>query len=123
MSNYTPAKKLKIFVSNTDKFRKEPLYEVLIYAAKRYGLSGATALKGYMGFGASSAVTNLRFWEVSEKIPVVVEIIDSPEKIDGFIEKILPYFDKIRYGCLITTETVEIVLQKTGTRKKSIFGI
>jgi len=122
MSEYKPAKKINFFVSNTDKFKNEPLYEVIIYAAKRYGISGATATKGFMGFGASSNITNMRFWEVTEKIPIVVEIIDEPEKINLFIQKILPYFEKIRNGCLITTENVEIVLKKAGTKKKTWFN-
>ena len=50
-------------------YKNEPLYEVIIYAAKRYGLSGATAFKGHVGFGSSSGkITNLRFWEITEKI-------------------------------------------------------
>jgi hypothetical protein len=91
---------------------------VIIYAAKKFGLSGATAIKGTMGFGGSSEVTNLRFWEVTDKIPVVVQIIDNEEKIELFIEKIMPYFDKIDKGCMITIENIEIVLNKTGRKKK-----
>jgi len=61
----------------------------------------------------------LRFWEITEKIPVIVQIIDETEKIERFIDTILPFFDKIDKGCLITLENVEIVLNKSGSIKKS----
>lgn len=121
MNNFTKAKRLKLYMSNTDKFKHEPLYEVIIYAAKRYGLEGATATIGVMGFGSSSQVSRIRLWEISEKIPVVVEIIDVPDKIELFMQRINPYFDKIQSGCLITSEEVEIVLQKIGTKRKNWF--
>lgn len=116
MDSQTPAKILRIFISNTDKFKNEPLYEVIIYAAKRNGLAGATALRGQMGYGASSHVSNLRFWEVTEKIPIVIEIVDESSKIDNFIEIIKPFFDKVQNGCLITVEDIHIVLSKPGTK-------
>ena len=55
------ARVLRIFISNTDKFKHTPLYEMVVFAAKRYGLAGATVLKGIMGFGSSSAVRSLKF--------------------------------------------------------------
>jgi PII-like signaling protein len=79
---------------------------VIIYAAKRYGLAGATVLKGVMGFGSSSIVHSSKFWEVSEKLPMVVEIVDESQKIDEFTETLLPYFEKIRTGALVITLTV-----------------
>ncbi|OGH91283.1 MAG: hypothetical protein A2534_00005 [Candidatus Magasanikbacteria bacterium RIFOXYD2_FULL_39_9] len=93
------AKILRIFISNTDKFKHVPLYEMVVLAAKRYQLAGATVLKGVMGFGSSSVVRSVKFWEITEKLPVVIEIVDDSEKIDQFIEKILPWFEKLRYGC------------------------
>jgi PII-like signaling protein len=110
-------KLLRIFMSNTDKFKHEPLYEVIVYDAKRYGIAGASVLKGVMGFGASSAVNSMKFWEISEKLPVIVEIIDNAEKIESFFETIKPYFDKIEKGFLVTIETVNVVLYKSGKKK------
>lgn len=108
------AKLLRIFISSTDKFRHAPLYEVIVFAAKRYGLAGATVLKGIMGYGASSVVHSQRLWEITEKLPLVIEIVDEATKIDGFVEVILPYFDKIPKGGLITLEKATIVLHKSG---------
>jgi Uncharacterized conserved protein len=111
------AKLLRIFISNTDKFKHNLLYEMVVFAAKRYGLAGATVLKGVMGYGSSSVVRSVKFWEITEKLPVVIEIVDESEKIDMFVDKILPWFDKLRYGCMITVEKANIVLYKQGSKK------
>jgi len=112
MENQSEAKLLRIFINSTDKFKHKPLYEVIVFAAKRFGLSGATVLKGFMGFGESSAVYSQKFWEISEKTPNIVEIIDELEKIDKFTEAIMPYFDKVKNGGMITSEKATIVLHK-----------
>jgi PII-like signaling protein len=117
MENQKEAKILRIFISSTDTFRHSPLSEVLVFAAKRYGLAGATVLKGVMGFGASSSIHSMKFFEISEKMPVIIEIVDESEKIEKFSEIILPYFEKIRYGCMITVEKVNIVLYRKGTKQ------
>lgn len=109
---------LRFFISNTDKFRHAPFYETIVYAAKRYGLNGATVFRGTMGFGSSSVIHSVKFWEIAEKVPVVIEIIDEKEKIDCFIEKILPWSDKLKFGCLITVEDVRVVLHIKGSKKK-----
>lgn len=111
------AKLLRIFISNTDKFKHQPLYQVVVFAAKRYGISGTTVLKGAMGYGSSSIIRSSGFWEITEKLPLVIEIIDEAAKIDSFTERILPWFKKLRYGCIITVEKANIVLHKTGEKK------
>lgn len=84
------AKLLKIYVSNTDKFKHNLLYEMVVFAAKRYGLAGATVLKGSMGYGSSSVVHSVKFWEFTEKLPVVIEIVDEAEKVEKFAKKFCP---------------------------------
>ena len=111
------AKVLRIFISNTDKFKHNSLYEMIVFAAKRYDLAGATVLKGVMGYGSSSVIHSVKFWEITEKLPVVIEIVDEAEKIEKFTEKILPWFEKLRYGCMITVEEVNLVLYKQGSKK------
>jgi len=118
MENNTDARVLRIFVSSTDKFKNGLLYETLVFAAKRYGLNGATVLKGVMGFGSSSVIRSTRFWEITEKLPVIIEIVDEADKIEKFTQKILPWFDKISTGCLITSEKADIVLFKQGKTKR-----
>ncbi|MCX6220123.1 MAG: DUF190 domain-containing protein [Bacteroidia bacterium] len=118
MQTNSDARRLRIYISSTDKFKHTLLYETLVFAAKRYGLAGATVLKGVMGFGSSSVVRSTRFWEITEKLPVVIEIVDESSKIESFTRKILPWFDKISTGCLITSEKADIVLFKQGTTKR-----
>jgi PII-like signaling protein len=89
---------------------------MVVFAAKRFGLSGATVLKGILGFGASSAISSSRFFEISEKLPMVVEIVDEAEKIEKFTHYILPYFEKAKKGCMITIENTTIILYKKGIK-------
>lgn len=115
MEPMTNAKVMRIFVSSTDKYRHEPLYEVIVYAAKRFGLAGATVLRGVMGFGASSPVTTVKLFELSEKLPLVIEIVDTNEKIEQFSVVVKSYFDQVRYGGMVTIEDARIVLYKKGS--------
>lgn len=111
------AKRLRIYISSTDKFEHTPLYEVIVYAAKKNGITGATVLKGIMGYGASSEIYSNNLWEISEKIPLVVEIIDESDRIDSFIKSIRPYFDKIEKGHIITVDETTVIMHKPGSRK------
>jgi len=121
MENNSKATVLRIYVSNTDKFRHNLLYEVIVFSARRNGLAGATVQKGMMGFGSSSKIHSTKFWELTEKLPVVIEIIDDTVKIEKFIAKIKPWMEKVRYGCLITVEEVKVVLFKQGSKRKGLF--
>ena len=112
------AKRLRIYISSTDKFKHSPLYEVIVYAAKRYGIKGATVLKGIMGFGASSEVHSYKLWEISEKLPLLIEIIDESDKIDSFVESIRPYFEKLGKGHLVTVDEITVLIHKTGSKNK-----
>lgn len=117
MNSEFEARLLRIYVSSTDKFKHAPLYEMIVYAAKRYNMAGATVLKGVMGFGASSAITSAKFWEITEKLPMVVEIVDEPAKIDWFFAIIKPFFEKTKNGCVVTMENTRVCLFKTGDKK------
>jgi len=111
------AKRLRIYISSTDKFKHTPLYEVIVFAARRFGIKGATVLKGIMGFGASSEIYSNKLWEISEKLPLIVEIIDEPDRIDAFFESIKPYFEKIGKGHIITADETTVLMHKTGNKK------
>lgn len=117
MNSGDKAKRLRIYISSTDKFEHKSLYEVIVYAARNNGLTGATVLKGIMGYGASSEIYSNKLWEISEKIPLVVEIIDEPHKIDLFIDFIKPLFENIGKGHIITVDETIVLMHKTGTRK------
>jgi uncharacterized protein len=111
------AKRLRVYISSTDKFEHKPLYEVIVYAARSYGITGATVLKGIMGYGASSEIYTDKLWEISEKVPLVVEIIDETHKIDSFIKSVKPLFEKIGKGHVITVDETTIIMHKSGTKK------
>jgi uncharacterized protein len=106
---------LKIYASNTDKIGNELLYEHIVYLAKSKGISGVTVYRGIMGYGMSSThITSTRFWELTEKLPVMIEIIDRTEKLEEFYELIEPDLENMPKGCLVSMEPVEIKLQKSG---------
>lgn len=111
------AKRLRIYISSTDKHEHSPLYELIVYSARKHGLTGATVLKGIMGYGASSEIYSNKLWEITEKIPLVVEIIDEPEKIDSFFESIKPLFENIGKGHIITVDETTVLMHKQGNKQ------
>jgi PII-like signaling protein len=117
MKPYEKAKRLRIYISSTDKFKHSPLYEVIVYAARRFGITGATVIKGIMGYGASSDICSNKLWEITEKLPLIVEMIDESHKIDSFFESIKPYFDKIEKGHIITVDETTVIIHKTGNKR------
>jgi PII-like signaling protein len=110
---------LRIYLSSTDKDRNEVLYESIVFKAKAYGLAGATAIKGIFGYGASSVIHSYKFWEISEKLPVVIEIIDTEEKVMSFFETIRPGLESMRYGCMVVAESVNVLLDKPGKKRNN----
>lgn len=117
MNTAKEIKLLRIFMSNTDKYDHQPLYEHIVYSAHKQGLAGATVLKGVLSFGSSSVINSLKLWETSEKLPVIIEIIDETEKIEIFFESIKPWFEKSEKGFLATIEKANVVYYKTGKNK------
>lgn len=107
---------LRIFVSSTDIIGHEPLYEVITRKAKNEGLAGATVLRGVMGFGASSKIHSSKFWELTEKLPMVIEIIDETDNVKKFYNTIKPMLDSIPKGILVTIEKTEVLMYKSGKK-------
>jgi PII-like signaling protein len=107
---------MRIFISSTDKYKDGLLYEYIVFRSKECGLAGATVLKGILGYGASSVIHSYKFWEVTEKLPLVIEIIDEEEKVLAFYEEIRPILEAMRYGCLVTIEHTTILMNKSGRK-------
>ena len=105
---------LRIFVSSTDIIDHQPLYEVITKKAKDEGLAGATVLRGVMGFGASSKIHSAKFWELTEKLPVVIEIIDETGKVKEFYKTIEPILNSVPKGIMVTIEKTEVLMYKSG---------
>ena len=108
---------LRIFISSTDRLKHTLLSEAIVLAAKRYGLEGASVIKGTMGYGGSNSIASTKIWDINEKLPLVVEIVDQELKIEKFTEIILPYFNKIGTGSMVTIEDAKIILNKQGSKK------
>lgn len=98
-------KLLRIFVGESDRWDGRPLYEAIVHQARAMGLAGATVLRGIEGFGASSVVHTSRILRLSEDLPMVIEIIDSADKIDAFLEATEAMVEE----GLVTLERVEIL--------------
>lgn len=108
---------MKIYLSSTDKHGLQLLYEYIVILAKTEGLAGATVYRGVMGFGSSSKqVSSSKFWELTEKLPIVIEIIDATEKIEKFYKLIEPELLKMPKGCMVTIDPATIRLMKTGNQ-------
>ena len=97
---------LRIFVGESDRYDKRPLYEWIVTEAKAKGLAGATVLRGLMGFGANSRVIHtFKIERLSEDLPIIIELVDQSEKIESFLAFIERH---IHSGLLATTEPVQI---------------
>lgn len=106
-------KLLRIFVGESDRHGTQPLYTAIVEAARKQGLSGATVFKGIEGFGGHSVVHAARIFDLSSDLPVLVEIVDTEERIGSFI----PLLDDMVREGLVTLETVEIIHYKSGAPK------
>ena len=96
---------LRVFVGESDKFEGRPLYQAIVEEAMASGLSGATVLRGLMGFGSTSRLHTIKVLRISEDLPMVVEIVDSPEKIEAF----LPALKRMAGNGLVTIEKVRVI--------------
>jgi uncharacterized protein len=117
MENNSEVSILKIYIGSTDQINQQPLYEYLVFQAKKKGIAGASVTKGIMGFGASSVIHSYKFWEVSDKVPLLIEFVDSEENILTFYEGIKPQLEEMKYGCLVTLSKAEALLYKSGKNK------
>jgi hypothetical protein len=101
---------LRIFIGESDKSEGRPLYEWLVLKAREAGLAGATVLRGIEGFGAHSRLHTAKILRLSEDLPIVIEIVDSSEKIEAFI----PVVDHAIGEGLATLERVKVRFYRSG---------
>lgn len=111
---YSGYSRLKIKASTTDKIGNKLLYQYLVELAQNKGIAGATVFRGIMGYGSSNKINSSRFWELTEKLPVVIEFVDQTEKLRLFYSQIEEELLAMPKGCLVTLEPTEILLQKKG---------
>jgi len=94
-----------VFIGESDHCGGRPLYEAIVEEARRRGMAGATVLRGLMGFGAHSRLHTAKILRLSEDLPIVVEIVDTPEKIAD----LLPKLDEMIGEGLVTLEGVRVI--------------
>ncbi len=107
---------LKIYTSTTDKIGSKAAYEYILLKAKQEKIAGATAFRGIMGYGMSSELSSSKFWELTEKLPVILEIIDYTPKIEKFYEKIEKELLEMKKGCMVVIEPIKLKLYKKGNK-------
>jgi PII-like signaling protein len=106
----TKATLLRIFIGESDKWEHKPLYEAIVLKARELHLAGATVLRGPMGFGKASRLHTAKILRLSMDLPMVIEIVDSEEKIQAF----LPALDPMIGGGLVTLEKVRVIHYRAG---------
>src|SRR6202142_192057 len=101
---------LRIFIGESDRWQHKPLYEAIVLKAREMHLAGATVLRGPMGFGKASRLHTAKILRLSMDLPLVIEIVDSEEKINAF----LPVLDGMMGGGLVTLEKVKVLQYRSG---------
>src|SRR5437762_10182083 len=96
---------LRIFVGESDRHGRQPLYEAIVLKAREVKMAGATVLRGPMGFGKSSHLHTAKILRLSMDLPIVIEIVDSEEKVNAF----LPVLDGMMGGGLVTLEKAKVI--------------
>ncbi|EAX46387.1 protein of unknown function DUF190 [Thermosinus carboxydivorans Nor1] len=99
------AKRLRIYIGETDRWNGKSLYHAIVLKAKELDLAGATVFRGLMGYGANSRIHTARIVDLSDDLPILIEIVDSEE----YINKILPFLDEVVKEGLVTIDDIEII--------------
>lgn len=99
---------LRIFIGESNRHGGVPLYEAIVQRARQVGLAGATVLRGLEGFGAASRIHRASILRLSEDLPIVIEIVDARERIEGFLPELEPMIE----DGMVTLEKVQVVLYR-----------
>ncbi|MBI4976220.1 MAG: DUF190 domain-containing protein [Spirochaetes bacterium] len=105
MKRDTQAQLLRILIGEGDKYKGKMLYEAIVLKARELHLAGATVIRGIMGFGADTLIRSAKLLELSNDLPVIIEIADT----EANINKLLPFLDEVVTDGLITIENVRII--------------
>ena len=105
---------LRIFIGESDKFDGRPLYEVIVEKARKKGMAGATVLRGCLGFGANSRIHTSKILRLSEDLPLVVEIVDTPDTVESFVSEL----GELIHEGLVTLEKVRVIFYRHNSVSK-----
>ncbi|MCW5948006.1 MAG: DUF190 domain-containing protein [Pyrinomonadaceae bacterium] len=103
------SKLLRIFIGESDKYDGQPLYEAIVFAAKKAGIAGATVLRGVMSYGANSRIHTAKLLDLSADLPIVVEMVDHHDRIDDFLTTLREMIESSGSGALVTLERIEVL--------------
>jgi uncharacterized protein len=109
---------LKIYVGESDKVHGRMLYEEIVFEARKAGMAGATAFQGMMSFGASHSVHTLKIFALSGDLPVIIEIVDSVEKLDTFASRVNELLDLSQKGGLMIFQEAVVLRYEKGEKYK-----
>jgi len=109
-------KLVRIFIGEADRLGGLPLYEAIVRAAREMGLAGATVLRGVEGYGADSVIHTARLLRLSEDLPIVIEVVEMPDRIDAFVARVEAMLDEADCGGLITLEKAEVIRYRPGSK-------
>ncbi|HEY2713562.1 MAG TPA: DUF190 domain-containing protein [Chthoniobacterales bacterium] len=104
---------LRIYLGESDRWQHKPLYEAIVLKARELHLAGATVLRGPMGFGATSRLHTAKILRLSMDLPIVIEIVDSEEKV----RSLLPFLEEVMDGGLVTMEKIKVIHYRHGGEK------
>jgi len=105
---------LRVFIGEADRCRQRPLYESIVRSAREQGMAGCTVLRGIEGFGARSVIHTAKILRLSEDLPLVIEIVDTEEKIRAFLPEVDALFERSGCGGLITLEKATVLRYTPG---------
>lgn len=106
------SKLLRVFVGELDKWQHRPFYEAVLRRAKDQGMAGGTVIKGVLSYGSSSILHTSKLLDLSEDLPMVIELIDTEDKIRAFAGVVSEMFEEAGCGGIITLEASEVVYHK-----------
>jgi uncharacterized protein len=113
-------KLLRIFIGEADRLDHRPLYEQLVLTARAHGLAGATVLRGIEGFGARSRLHTAKILRLSEDLPLVIEIVDTESKVDGFAATAGEMIARAGVGAMMTEERAHIIRYTPGSGEEPL---
>jgi PII-like signaling protein len=107
---------MRVFIGESDRYERKPLYEALVELLRKEGFAGATVLRGICGFGANRVFHSQKLLDLSADLPLVVEVVDTQEKIDA----IMPSIDDMMAGGMITLEKTTVIRYSSAGRSEKV---
>ncbi|WP_430810551.1 MULTISPECIES: DUF190 domain-containing protein [unclassified Carboxylicivirga] len=104
------AKKLKIIIGEDDRVYQRPLFEAIVFAAKKYKMAGVTVTKGLISYGANSLINDSKVFSLSQETPIIIELVDREERINSFAEIAAKLLEKANAGGIIFSESAEVLI-------------